>query len=197
MSEIITNTNIFNGINSKYILQLIFNNLNLKIMLKIIQHNKNLQNRLDKGLNDFEDYSKIEIEILPEANKNVSFINIPYKMGDYYHIYFDNNKEEIKRTYFGHENKIQKIKIIIDYKKNFSLFGLFLDTKNIEKINFIKFNRKDIKNFGSLFSNCSSLKEINFSNFNTDNATIMMDMFYGCSSFTKLNLSNFNTKNVT
>ena len=95
-------------------------------MLKIIQYNKNLQNRLDKSLNDFENYSKIEIEILPEANKNGSFINIPYNIGDYFHIYFDNNKEEIKRTYFGHEDKIEKIKIIIDYNKNISLFGLFL-----------------------------------------------------------------------
>ena len=43
--------------------------------------------------------SKIEIELKIANNKYGEFINIPKKEKEYYHIYFDNSKEEIKRNY--------------------------------------------------------------------------------------------------
>ena len=44
-------------------------------------------------------YSSIEIEIKPVKNKYGKFINIDEGNEKYYHIYFNNNKEEIKRNY--------------------------------------------------------------------------------------------------
>ena len=72
----------------------------------------------------------------------------------YYHIYFDDNKEEIKRNYLNENEKIKKIKIIIDYK--IKLFEeLFEDCKCVEHIYFKKFFRNNINNMGAMFYGCS------------------------------------------
>ena len=89
-------------IKSKYILQKILGNLQEKKFLEIIKHNKNIQNRINICANNYKEYSEkntlIEIEIIPAENKFGDFINIDKKEDEkYYHIYFDNNKEEIKR----------------------------------------------------------------------------------------------------
>ena len=52
----------------------------------------------------------------------------------YYHIYFNNNKEEIKRNYIN-KDEIKIIKIIIDYKIE-SLEKLFGDCECIESMKF-------------------------------------------------------------
>ena len=59
--------------------------------------------------------SKIEIELKIANNKYGEFINIPKKEKEYYHIYFDNSNEEIKRKYLKKNEKVKMIKIIIDY----------------------------------------------------------------------------------
>ena len=114
----------------------------------------------------------------------------------YYHIYFNDNKEEIKRNYLNEDDNVSKFKIIIDYQVK-SFEKLFYNCKCIEYIYFKKFYRNNINNMGSMFSECSSLKELNLSNFNTNNVTNMNSMFSGCSSLKELNLSNFNTNNAT
>ena len=67
--------NILYNIKSKYILKIIFNNLILEKELKIINYNKNLQEKLDKDINDYKNYLKIEIEIIPEEKKYSKFFN--------------------------------------------------------------------------------------------------------------------------
>ena len=37
----------------------------------------------------------------------------------YFHFYFDDSKKEIKRNYFEDNEKVNTIKIIIDYHVNF------------------------------------------------------------------------------
>ena len=54
----------------------------------------------------------------------------------YYHIYFNDNKEEIKRNYLNENDNVSKIKIIIDYQVK-SFMYLFEDCKCIEYICFI------------------------------------------------------------
>ena len=51
---------------------------------------------------------------------------------DYYHIYFD-DKKKIKRDYLIKEDKVKKIKIIIDYQiKTFKkLFDVFICIESI------------------------------------------------------------------
>ena len=196
--HIIKNINLINNIKSKYILEKLFENLKENKLLKIIQYNKNIQNRINKSINYYKNYyNQIEIEIIPINiyDKNY-FINIPENDKNYYHIYFNDSKEEAKNNYFAKNEKVDKIKIIINNEiKSFE--GLFSRCKCIKSLNFIKFNRKDITNMSSMFYKCSSLKELNLSNFNTNNVIDMRGMFNGCSSLKKLNLNKFKTDNVT
>ena len=196
----IKSSNMFLIIKSKYILQFIFDNLSKRKSLNFIKYNKNIQNKIDININDYKEfseiYSSIEMEIIPVNNKYGKFINIK-NQGDlkYFHIYFDNNKEEIKRNHLDKNENIKKIKIILEHQVK-SFEDLFRDCECIESIYIKKFCRNNIKNMEGMFYNCSSLKELNLSNFNTNNVNNMRYMFFKCSSLKKLNLSNFNTNNV-
>ena len=114
---------------------------------------------------------------MPVKNKYGVFINIYIKDKLNYHIYFNNNKEEIKRYYINEDDNVSKIYIIIDYQI-ISFEELFCDCNLIESINFKKFYRNNITNMTYMFYGCSSLKEINLSNFNTDSVIDMSFMFY-------------------
>ena len=61
-------------------------------------------------------YSSIEIEIKPVKNEYGKFIEMNEENKKYFHIYFNNNKEEIKRNYLNENDNVEKIKIIIDYQ---------------------------------------------------------------------------------
>ena len=77
-------------------------------------------------------------------DKYSKFINIKEKDKEYYHIYFNDNKEkEIKRKNLNEDDKVTKINIIIDYQVT-SFSYLFSDCKSIESINFKKFYRNNI-----------------------------------------------------
>ena len=123
--------NKFQNIKSYYILQKIFNNLETKRRLNIIRLNKNMKKKLDINLNDYKEYLQIEIDLKIINNNNQRFINIQKEDENYYHIYFDNNKEEIKRNFINKDEQIKNIKIILDYQfKSFS--SLFRYCKCIE-----------------------------------------------------------------
>ena len=85
------------NIKNKYILKLIFNNLEKKKLLTFLKYNKNIRKRINMNINYYKEYSEIEMEIKPVYNKKGKFINIKYDEKKYYHIYFNNNKEEIKK----------------------------------------------------------------------------------------------------
>ena len=76
--------------------------------LETIRYNKNIQKRINISINDYKEYTQIysliEIELKLIDNKYGYFINIPKEEKEYYHIYFGNSKEEIKR------NKLKKMK---------------------------------------------------------------------------------------
>ena len=173
----------FENIKSKFILKKLCNNLEKKKLFNIIKYNKNIKNRINININDYKEfselYSSIEIEIMLVNNKYGRFINIEDIEEKYYHIYFNNNKEEIKRKYINKDKEIKKIKIIkiiIDHQiKSFE--GLFFECRYIESINFKKFYRNNINNMSRMFFRCSSLKELNLDNFVTDNVTDMSYMF--------------------
>ena len=192
--------NKYMKIKSDYFLQKLFNNMQKKISLEIIKYNINIQKRLNININNYKNfselYSSIELEIIPIQNKYGSFIHIKEEDKNYFHIYFNNNKEEIKKTELNKEDKISKINIIIDYQIK-SFYSLFYYCECIESINFKKFYRNNINNMSYMFSECLSLKELNLSKFNTNNVNDMRNMFEKCSSLKELNLSNFNTRRVT
>ena len=135
----IKNKDFFGEVKSKYILQKIFVCLRKKKKLDIIKHNKNIKKRININIDDYKEYSElfssIIIEIIPNAKECGQFINI--KKGDekYYHIFFNDNKKEIKKIEYNKEDKVSKINIIIDYQ---------------------------IKSFKELFSYCECIKSINY-----------------------------------
>ena len=188
------------NIKSNYLLDLIFTHMKRNLKLKIMKQNEQLQKRLNLSLKDYKEYalyySSIEVELTVSDNRYGTFINIPNKEKEYYHIYFDNLAEEIKRNSTQKDEKIKTIKIIIDYQV-ISFKRLFANCKCINSITFKKFDRINITDMSGMFIDCYSLKELNLTNFNTNSVTNMSEMFLGCSSLTELNLSSFNTKNVT
>ena len=98
-------------IKTDYFLEKVFNNLEEKKSLNLVKYNKNIKNRINININNYKEYSEkyssIEIEIKPVNNKYGKFVNI--KKDDekkYFHIYFNNNKEEIKRNNLTEVDKI-------------------------------------------------------------------------------------------
>ena len=152
---------IFKNLKSKYIFNKIFDNLSKIKSLKIIKYNKKMQKEIKININDYKDYSLTELEIIPDSKDYGQFININKGEEKYFHIYFDNNKEETKRFYFNQNEKIKKIKIIIDYQVK-SFQNLFNSFKSIKSINFKKFYRTNINNMNSMFSCCSSRRNESF-----------------------------------
>ena len=186
-------------IKSDYFLQKLYDNMTKKKKLKIVKYNKRIQNRINLSVKNYKEYSEtftpIEIEIIPVEDKCGKFININKNDELYYHLYFNDNKKEIKNKYrIEQEDKVTKIKIIIDNPVT-SFRKLFFNCKCIESINFKKFYRNNITNMSSMFYECSSLKELNLNNFNTNNVTNMNFMFYLSSDNLKMKIKSEN-KNI-
>ena len=189
------------NIKSKFILKKIFDNLQYINLLRIINKNIKLQKKLKKDLNDYKEYLQTEVEITPIKEKFGDsiylYINKSYsKFRNYFHIYLDESKKELKGNIIDNAQQFTKIKIVIDYEiKTFE--SLFRYCRGIKKIKFIKFNRKDIKDMSYMFYECISLENITFSNVNTNNVILMVSMFSECKLLKELNLSGFKTDNVT
>ena len=101
-------------IRSKHILNKIFDNLQQYKTLKLIKYNKKLQSKLNKDINDYKGFLKIVIDIIPKEFIWDKFININRYNKSYYHIYFNDDKEEIKRYFLISNENVTKLKIIID-----------------------------------------------------------------------------------
>ena len=116
---------ILKKIRSKYIVITIFENLGQKKLLNIINYNKKYQKLMNINLKDYKnEFSKIEIEIIPKENTYGDFIKVSKNT----QIYFNDNKEEIKRNFITKDDDVAKIKIIINNKIK-SLSRLFYDCK--------------------------------------------------------------------
>ena len=136
----------FENIKSDFIFKKIISFIKRNKSLNIMKYNKKLQKRLNININDYKEYSEIEIELKLVDDKSGEFINIPEEEKEYYHIYFDSSNEEIKRNFLVKNEKVKMIKIIIDYR---------------------------IKSFEKLFYYCIYIKSIFFKNFYRDNITNM------------------------
>ena len=146
------NKNIQNNnlkkIKSNYFLSKIYYNISKKKSLEIVKYNKKLQNRINLSIKDYKEYSEtfttIELEIIPCKDKYGKFININKNDKLFYHIYFNDNKKEKNNKYtICKKDKVDKIKIIIDYQVK-SFKKLFFNCKCIESINIKKFYRNNL-----------------------------------------------------
>ena len=94
--------------------------------LETVRYNKSIQKRINININHYkaysEEYSSIELDIIPMKGKYGKFININEEDKKFIHIYFnDNKKKEIENTSFNRNDNVSKISIIIDYQiKSFS-----------------------------------------------------------------------------
>ena len=106
---------ILEKLKSDYFLQKLYDIMPKKKKLEIVKYNKKVQNRLDLGIKDYKEYSEtyssIEIEIIPAKDKYGRFININENDKLYYHIYFNDNKEEIKILRKKKIKHLKKMKI--------------------------------------------------------------------------------------
>ena len=200
-TKTINSNNMLNNLKSDYFIRKFFEYMSKRKSLETIKYNKSIQKRMEININHYKDYSEkfssIELEIIPMKDEFGKFINMKEEDKKYYHIYFNDNKEEeIKITSINENHNASKINIIINYQVE-SFSGLFEYCKCIESIYFKKFYRNNITNMYCMFADCSSLKELDLNNFNTNNVTNMNYMFRACSSLKKLNLNNFNTNNAT
>ena len=199
-SKLIASKNQLRKLKSDYFIQKFFGYMPKRKSLETIRYNKSIQKRINININHYkaysEEYSSIELDIIPMKGEYGKFISINEEDKKYLHIYFnDNKKKEIERTYLDEDENVSKISIIIDYQiKSFS--ELFYYCECIESIKFKKFYRNNVTNMSWMFRGCSSLKELNLINFNTNNVKSMNSMFYDCSSLKVLNLNNFNINNV-
>ena len=142
--------NILLHIKSKYFIEKIFDNLKRKISLKIMKYNKKILNKLNISIKDYKEYSDknipIELEIIPIGAhfRSGIFINILEEEKKFFHIFFDDSKTEVERTSLNYEDKIKKIKILIDYQVK-SFENLFKHCNVISSICFKKFYRDKVK----------------------------------------------------
>ena len=142
-SKLILSNNQLKNVKSDYFIQKFFGYMPKRKSLETIRYNKNIQKRINININHYkaysEEYSSIELDIIPVKGEYGKFISINEEDKKYLHIYFnDNKKKEIKNTYLDEDENVSKISIIIDYQiKSFS--GLFSYCKYIESIKFNKF----------------------------------------------------------
>ena len=112
--------NKFMNLKSDYFFQKLFNYLQNRISLEIVKYNINMQKRLNININNYKEfsefYSSIELEIIPIPNIYGPFIRIKEENKKYFHIYFNDNKEEIKKTELNKEDKVSKINILLIIK---------------------------------------------------------------------------------
>ena len=139
--------------------------------------------RVNKSSADINSYSNKN-----KKSKNNKKHNIDIKNNNKCSINHDNKIDKLKNRIFDlmnvidnfekdyinsnkpiqikEEDKVTKIKIIIDYQVK-SFKGLFSWCKYIESINFKKFYRNNITDMSWMFNGCYSLKKLNLNNFNT------------------------------
>ena len=153
--------NILNSVKSKYILKIIFGYLIDVKSLSIIRINKSIQNKIDIDINTYIEMCKIKINIYPIKEVEGKLINIIEKERLYYHIYFDDNKEEIQNLSITKKDNVNKIKLIIDNKID-DLSKLFKGCNYIRQIDIIRFKNRKIYNMNEIFSCCRNSHISNF-----------------------------------
>ena len=124
-NEQLKESKVFENLKSDFFFIKIFDIIKKKKSLEIFKYNKKLQKRLNININNYKEYSQlyssIEIELKLAFNIHGTFINISDEEKEYYHIYFDDSIEEIKRNNLKDNENVKMIKIIINYQiKSFS-----------------------------------------------------------------------------
>ena len=187
--------------NQKYIVKKLIEYIPEERFLNLCKYNKSLQNKFQLSIDDYKNYTQIEIEVIPVDYFFTKFVNNKFinivEDKSLYHIYLNDFTEEIARNYIiKDDDYVTKIKIKLDIGIT-ALKDLFKECKYIKEIKFTNFKRKNILDMSHLFNGCSSLIKLDIPNIITNNVTDMSGMFSGCYSLKSLpDLSKWNTSNV-
>ena len=112
-SKLIVANNLLRNLKSDYFIQKFFGYMSERKYLETIRYSKSIQKRINININHYkaysEEYSSIELDIIPMKGEYGSFININEEDKKYFHIYFnDNKKKEIENTYLDKDDNVSK-----------------------------------------------------------------------------------------
>ena len=97
-SKLIYSNNLLKNVKSHYIIKKFFGYITERKSLEIIRYNKSIQKRINININHYkaysEEYSSIELDIIPMKGKYRKFITIYGEDKKYFHIYFNDNKKK-------------------------------------------------------------------------------------------------------
>ena len=97
-SKLIISNNQLRKVKSDYFIQKFFGYMTERKSLEAVRYNKSIQKRINININHYkaysEEYSSIELDIIPMKGKYGKFININEKDKKYFHIYFNDNKKK-------------------------------------------------------------------------------------------------------
>ena len=135
-SKLIVTNNQLKNVKSDYFIQKFFGYMPKRKSLETVRYNKSIQKRLNINFNHYkaysEEYSSIELDIIPMEVEYGKFINIKEEDKKFIHIYFNDNKnKEIENTSLHPDDNVSKISIIIDYQiKSFSQLFFIVNVLN-------------------------------------------------------------------
>ena len=97
-SKLIVANNQLRNVNSYYIIQKFFGYMTERKYLETIRYNKSIQKRMYININHYKAFSEtktsIELDIIPKKGRYGKFINIKEEDKNYFHIYFNDNKNK-------------------------------------------------------------------------------------------------------
>ena len=162
------------------------NEIKLNVKIEKVDINKevyfldNTSNYLEKDNNN----NKEAHQNLTELNQNNTYLFINQERKQF--------KKYFKPTKEGNYEIILKFK---NYLTDCSY--MFYYCKNITKIDFSKFQTREVNKMNSMFCCCTGLTDLDLSFFKTQKVKDMSNMFAYCSNLKNINLSSFNVQNVT
>ena len=97
-SKLIAANNQLKNVKSDYFIQKFFEYMPKRKSLETVRYNKSIQKRINININHYkaysEEYSSIELDIIPVKDGCGKFININEEDKKYFHIYFNDNKKK-------------------------------------------------------------------------------------------------------
>ena len=97
-SKLIAANNQLRNLKSDYFIQKFFGYMSERKYLEAIRYNKSIQKRINININYYksysEEYTSIELDIIPKKGEYGEFININEEDKKYFHIYPNDNKKK-------------------------------------------------------------------------------------------------------
>ena len=170
----------------------LFNNIQVLSLIINIIFLSNISFADGKLINLIYYFSEINIVILGKGDKRVLSDNFRF--------------EPSEVIINGESNNCKKVCNFQEGKNNVTLFfndsinnceNMFYNLKDINEIDFSKFDFSFVTTTKNMFRNCTLLEKIEFgNNINTSSLITMESMFNECHNLKSLDLSRFNTDKV-